>query len=256
MGVACNCSRNPDSVKDTVPSTFPGVLLARPQPTTDSISLEDQRRAIREFRESNRKSMHRKIGDLAAVVMEGLDNGVKDIKLHLVKMKDRDWEQFGFVLQFCGKLTRLDLWKLTISNSSLNLLCTHILQLDRLESLTLSDMNLASYALFPLTETLKSLGKLKELGLSVNYFSSEHFAMLMPSLLMLRDLETISLDENELGDLGAEHCALLIEKLPRLRDVSLKYNSIGQKGFASLLPVIAKRRGLVLRLEGNEMGEK
>lgn len=260
MGAACNCSKSIKNVKDTIPNTVPsppGTTQGdiKPPVSKKGVPLEAQLQALAAYRSTNQAAFHKKITEMFNQVQGELLKGVAALKLNTMKMKEKDWEHFLYLLEYCEKLRRLHLWKVTIKQSELNLFSAHLMLFDQLEYLMLGDMNLGSLALNLLGETFKKLTRVKELILTVNYLNSEHLGQLVPGILHMQNLELISLDENELGNRGAELTAELIIKLPRLTDVSVKFNSIGTKGLMVMLPLASKRPGMIIRLDGNDLND-
>lgn len=253
MGSGCSCShKSAEGIKDGGP-TSAATILSKAMFPSEGRSVEDQVLLLKTFKDQHQVQMHKKISELCSTVQSELPAGVNILRLNTMKMKDKDWQHFTYCLGFCPQLTRLHLWKVTITRASLDLLASYILGMPKLQYLTLGDMNLNSHPLGSLAEALKGLQQLKELILTVNYMDSAHLAMLVPGIEALDQLEVLSLDENELGDAGAQVIVQLLVKLLQLRSVSLKFNSIGNKGFALLLPAQRQYRSVKLHLEGNDL---
>lgn len=250
MGAGCSCSPKTAEVKSALDSAS---TLTKAMFPAEGRTLDDQLALLKTFQDQNQVEMHRKIADVCITVQRELPKGVNMLRLNTIKMRDKDWQHFTYCLGFCQLLTRLHLWKVTISKASLNLLASYLLGMPSLQYLTLGDMHLNSFPLSPLSEALKSLPLLKELILTVNYLDSAHFSTLVPGLETLDQLEVMSLDENELGDAGAHVVVELLSRLRRLKSVSLKFNSIGNKGFEAILPVQRQYKSVKLLLEGNDL---
>ena len=253
MGSGCSCSRKAaEGIKDGRP-TATATILSKAMFPSEGRSVEDQVMLLKTFKDQHQVQMHKKISELCVTVQTELPAGVNTLRLNTMKMKDKDWQHFTYCLGFCPQLTRLHLWKVTITRASLDLLASYILGMPKLQYLTLGDMDLNSFPLGCLAEALKNLYALKELVLTVNYMDSAHFAMLVPGIEVLDQLEVLSLDENELGDAGAQIVVQLLVKLLRLRSLSLKFNSIRHKGFAQLLSAQRQYRSVKLHMEGNDL---
>lgn len=245
MGTACNCSKSTDGVKDVVALSTPG------RPTIS----EGPGSELAVYERENATQMHKKILELYKSALVQNPPGLTSLKLNTLKAKDKDWVHIFTLLQHSEQLQRLHLWKVTISGKSLDQLGDSLMGLKRLEYLMIGDMSLASLDLTHLRDGLKGLESLKELIMTVNYLNGDHLAILLPGLVMLKRLEFLSLDENELGNKGVGMVVALLESLKRLRDVSLKFNSVSRKGLMAILPWITRRRGLVVRLDGNDLND-
>lgn len=253
MGAGCSCSHKAtEGIKDGGP-TATATILSKAMFPSEGRTVEDQLLLLKTFKDQHQVKMHKKISEICTTVQSELPAGVNMLRLNTMKMKDKDWQHFTYCLGFCPQLTRLHLWKVTISRSSLDLLASYIIGMPKLQYLALGDMNLNSCPLASLSEAIKGLHQLKELLLTVNYMDSAHFSMLAPGIEALDQLEVLSLDENEIGDAGAEIIVQLLVKLLQLRSVSLKFNSIGNKGFALLLPAQRQYRSVKLHLNGNDL---
>ena len=251
MGSGCTCSpKTAEGVNDGLASAQ---TLTKAMFPSEGRTVEDQLVLLKTFHDQNQVEMHRKIADVSMTVQRELPKGVNMLRLNTMKMREKDWQHFTYCLGFCPTLTRLHLWKISISKASLNLLASYLLGMPKLQYLTLGDMHLNSFALFPISESLKHLPQLKELTLTVNYLDSAHFSMLVPGLETLDLLEVLSLDENDLGDAGAQVMMELLLKLRRLKSVSLKFNSIGNKGFEKVLPLQRQFKSVKLLLDGNDL---
>ena len=249
MGASCNCSKSTDNIKEVVAVTSPSGLPR--SAAAEGGSTED----LAVYKRDNTSSMHKKVLELYSTALLQTPPGLTSFKLTTLKAKDKDWAHLFILLTHCGRLQRLHLWKVTISAKSLDQLGNQLVALTQLEYLMLADMSLASYDLTRLSDGFKGLVRMRELILTVNYISADHLTVLLPGLMMMRDLEVLVLDENELGNKGSEVVAGLLEKLKRVRDVSLKFNSVGHKGLVALVPWVTRRRGLVVRLDGNDLND-
>lgn len=256
MGSGCNCSRkSTERIKENHPTTA-ATLISKALFPSEGRSTTEQLLLLQTFQDQHQVEMHKKIREVCTHLQAELPNGVGLMRLNTVKMKDRDWQHFTYCLGFCPMLTRLHLWKVSISPASLDLLASYIMGMPNLQSLTLGDMHLNSCQLTNLSEALKDLEQLQELSLTVNYLDSTHLAMLVPGIEGLHQLETLQLDENEIGDAGAVIMVELVVKLPSLRSVSLKFNSIGNKGFITLFDMQKQHRSFKLLLDGNDLTDE
>ena len=252
MGSGCNCSRkSAEGIDESRASAT--ATLSRALFPAEGRSLEEQLDLLKTFFEQNQAEMHKKIAEVCATVQRELPKGVSMLRLNTMKMRDLDWQHFTYCLGFCQQLTRLHLWKVTITKGSIYLLASYMLGMSKLQYLTLGDMNLSICPLAPLSEALRSLSQLKELALTVNSLDSSNLSMLTPGIEALEQLEILSLDENELGDSGVQLVMPLLSKLHRLKSVSLKFNSIGNKGFEMILPVQKQYKSVKVLMEGNDL---
>lgn len=249
MGASCNCSKNTDNIKEVVALPTPSGM---PKPAAPE---NGQTAGLAAYKRDNATSMHKKILEIYSVAVAQLPPGLTSLKLTTFKAKEKDWTHLFTLLAYCGRLQRLHLWKVTISAKNLDQLGDQLAVLTQLEYLMLGDMSLGSYDLTHLRDGMKELVKMRELILTVNFLSADHLLVLWPGLLMMTNLEVLVLDENELSNKGSELVAGLLEKLKRVRDVSLKFNSVGHKGLVALVPWVTRRRGLVVRLDGNDLSD-
>lgn len=245
MGAACGCSRTNDNIKEVVALTTPAVT-----------TLQSGEADLATYQRKNAKQMHNKVQALYTSALTQPVPGLSDIKLSACKTKDKDWEHLFHLFTYSVHIQRLVLWKVTISQGSFAQLSRHLAVMTELESLMLGDMGLSSLEIDSLAEGLKGLGKLKELFLTVNNLKIEQFKVLFPALQTLKYLQVLSLDENYLGDTGAQLIAELLRVLTRVSEVSLKFNIINSAGLKALLPWVRRRPGLVVRLEGNDLSDE
>lgn len=250
MGASCNCSKNTDNIKEVVAlSVTSGPAKSTGQESGGSAT------DLSTYKQDNASAMHKKILEAYNAAVAQSPPDLKTLKLAALKAKDKDWNHIFTLLTHCTRLQRLHLWKVTISAKSLDQLGDRLATLTQLEYLMLGDMSLGSYGITHLRDGLKELVRIRELILTVNFLSADHIEILMPALINLRNLEILSMDENELSNKGSELIAGLLEKLQRVRDVSLKFNSVGHKGLMALVPWVTRRRGLVVRLDGNDLND-
>jgi len=245
MGAACGCSKPTDNIKDVVALT-----------SLTATVLQPGEGDLAAYQRDNAGCMHNKVKALYTAALTQQPQGLSDIKLSACKAKNKDWTHISHLFACSVHIQRLALWKVTISAGSFALLSLHLATMTQLESLTLSDMDLASFQMEQLADGLKAMGELRELVLSVNSLRAEQFQELAPALLSLKNLQVVALDENEVGNKGAQLIAELLEELRRVRDISLKFNSISHAGLKALLPWVRRRPGLVVHLDGNDLNDE
>ena len=257
MGIVCTCSHKLSPLQaastEAIKPKPPTILLTTVDP---SFAFEAVRQELITYLEENKAYMSVKVVKLFQSAIESPEMGLGTLKLKLCKMRDVDWEHFSKLVAYGRMITKLFLWKMSLTTKGFTLLCSYSANLTSLQNLSLGDLGLGFHNFSQFAEALKRLTALTHLNLTVNELTPEHAEMLSGAIEGMTNLTECNLDENKIGDAGCTALRRAIKGLDKLELLSVRYNSITHIGCSQLLKASSKKHHLRVLLEGNEIAEE
>ena len=257
MGVVCNCAKAQSQVEafghGAVIQKPPTILVTTVDP---SMGVETVKQELNAYLDDHKQEMNTKLVRVFLAAAKSPEKGLDSLKLKLCSMRDTDWTHFSSLFGYGRFITKLLLWKISLSSIGFAHVCASLEALKSLKELTLGDIGLGHHDIAIFATALRGATNLTLLALTVDDLCSDQISLICSAMHSLPSLEDLNLDENQISDTGCLAVSLALPFLPALKLLSLRYNGITHIGCGLLLKTAVSKKGLKVLMEGNDIWEE